>query len=78
MAVDQVAVIGLEKVGIKFPVLVPAHAAVQAVDGLSLRSHVKENLAGAGHQFQCLGGDLYLPALAGDLAQSFQGQMAAI
>ncbi|MPN61975.1 hypothetical protein SDC9_209721 [bioreactor metagenome] len=45
MGVEQVAVVGLEKVGVKLFVLVPADAAVEAVDRLAFGGHVKDDLA---------------------------------
>ena len=72
VAVDEVAVILLEKVLAELPVLVPAHAVVEAVDGLAGSGQVKEHLAGSIHPGNDVGVNLDLAAVVDHIVQILQ------
>lgn len=78
MAVDEVAVVLLEKVLAEFAVLVPAHAVVQAVDGLAVSRHVKKHLAGFVDEGNNLGVDLDGAAVINDGVKILQRQVFSV
>ena len=78
MAVDEVVVVLLEKVLAEFAVLVPAHAVVQAVDGLAVSRHVKKHLAGFVDEGDDLRVDLHGAAVINDGVKILQRQVFSV
>ena len=78
VAVDEVAVVLLEKVLAEFAVLVPAHAVVQAVDGLAVSRHVKKHLAGFVDEGDDLRVDLHGAAVINDGVKILQRQVFSV
>ena len=62
MAVNEVAVVLLEKVLAELPILVPAHTVIEAVDRLTGGGQVEEHLAGILDPGNDIGIDLDLAA----------------
>ena len=62
----------------EFAVLVPAHAVVQAVDGLAVSRHVKKHLAGFVDEGDDLRVDLHGAAVINDGVKILQRQVFSV